>query len=1305
MFRRRTSSLFLITLLSFVNAELVSLPTIRNDAVGQLGFAGDYAGISQYKDTRQFESINTNSSSPVVVGSIVMQKDGTFELVASADGDITATCVDANNNVYLGGSFNQLNNTPFNYITRFDPVSSTLFSLGQGLDGPVEALLCDNDVVYVGGDFVAPIGVANTTFASYTGHAAIWFQSNNSWGPVPWSGFNGPVYTITRNPATNTILFGGRFDSTGDGVYYNPNSSQAMNMGAPTAVSAGNSALSGKNSDPGSIVCQNNGSENEPWLLQDGVPGYWDAEFGYNIQPSLFRISNAHIDGRGTNTFSIIALGSNEYFTLSYIDPTTQQTVTCTTDCVLSNDTSIAYQDFTVVDPIPAHGIRIQIDTWYGLGGGLSNVQIFQSDIGIHPQSTTTNTACASTPGPITTTTGTWQEQFVYGIYQDFLTSTFPASELATSDASVTYHPYIPVPGVYNVYATTPGCVGSSSCDQRTQVDLILQMSPGITSTVTVSQTSSEDTITLIYTGFIAATTSAFRPTIVLKPSTAANATSDIVTIVADSFQFIRNGTNATLTSILEYSPQNFTQNIKPAWHPLAEQLMVGSTVRSIDASSGVALYIGGQFSSVDGTYRNVVSFDYNIGRMVPLASSTINGTVYHVALVDSALYVGGAFNDSAAGSMNNIVEYDLATASWAPLGMGADGPVTKIFPTDDNTTITISGNFTHIRTQNSSSLRVGNAVWSKSDKQWTDRTSLVVGTVTANISTSTSIQILAGRLLGAQTYRADGASSFNRNNVLAYHFGNDMNIKINSGVFWHNTTNGQNTTVVIIGGRFNTTSVNIKSLGLYQEDVWTNLGNLDGEVKSLVLIGNILYIGGQFTGTIGQTARSVSFAIYDLSSGMSRDVGNVYGPGGIPGTINTVRAQPDGTAIYIGGNFSSVGSLSCPSVCKLNTQTNQWNAVALGISGEVYDLAVNNDQIIAVGDISVGSTRTAVARMDTQGNTWTAMSMGSTGIPTAVLSGLNQEAVVAGRNETSSFLATWDGSQFSSLTTDLGASSYIRQLAFMPIASSPSHSRYPADSDFMLLAAGHLSLQKYGNVSAALYDGSQWFPFALSTKLDGTPGQLSQIFYESGCCIAVDIIHHLPVPAVILISIAVSLGIIFVVVGSGLIVLFAKRRMNEPDIPEDMPPYVPGQNRPSSFAAMLDTAQAKTLGEAALAAIAGAAAGERASNTAGPSKKPVETQSGNVGKNTTFAALLATAAANSQSDAPPSDEAPRLYLARYPFEAKEYGELAFDANDPIVVTDASDNVWWMGYKDDGSGKPVSGLFPSNYVMESHSAS
>lgn len=69
---------------------------------------------------------------------------------------------------------------------------------------------------------------------------------------------------------------------------------------------------------------------------------------------------------------------SNTPFNFTYIDPVTHQRRSCSTNCSLSNDASIEYQDFVIQDATLASGIRVQISSWYGSGGGLASIEIFQ---------------------------------------------------------------------------------------------------------------------------------------------------------------------------------------------------------------------------------------------------------------------------------------------------------------------------------------------------------------------------------------------------------------------------------------------------------------------------------------------------------------------------------------------------------------------------------------------------------------------------------------------------------------------------------------------------------------------------------------------------------------------------------------------------------------------------------------------------------------------------------------------------------------------------------------------------------------
>ncbi|KAG0169751.1 hypothetical protein DFQ29_009564 [Apophysomyces sp. BC1021] len=1115
---------------------------------------------------------------------------------------------------------------------------------------------------------------------------------NGNWSAVPWKGFNGPVYTISPNVERNTILFGGRFDATGDGQYFNANSSQSVNMDQPTIISSGNSALAGDYSNPNNIVCPNSTpqSPGKPWLLQDNVPGYWQAAFAYPVQPSLFRLSNAHFEGRGAQTFGIIAMGSNDYFQLSYVDPTTQQITLCSENCTLSNDENVAYQDFTVMNPISTSGIRIYVNSWFGAGGGLGNVQIFQSDIALHAHLGTTNPQCSSSPTASTAVTGEWQEKFVYGSYQNFLTATFPASQIRSSNASITYIPYVPAQGQYNVYTNTPGCVGSSSCDERVQIELLMEFSPGNRSSIIVDQKVTEDKITLIYSGFIASTSSTFQPKVVLR--TALNATSPIsgtVSVVADSLQFIRNSTGSALASILEYSPYNMTRNITPAWKPLAQQLIPGSTVKTIEASNASTLYIGGQFASTKNTYRNIVSYDYNIdgGRLVALNDVGVDGNVTALKQLGSRLFIGGAFTRTVSGdstAFNNVACYDTNQQVWSTLEKGTDGPVENIVVSLLNKTVTFSGTMTHaLLDDGSSKVSVGNIVWDVVNHRWTDSPSLIVGSLLSTYQLNEKTSLLAGRLGSAQTYRADGAAISNTQSAWApYLFNAAEDGVINTGLFWHDTSTGQNKTVIIIGGRFQ--MGNISNLAMYKDGSWRGIGQLNGEVRSLAVLNNQLYIGGQFNGTL-LTSKPDSFAIYDLVEDISVDIVGVHGTDRLPGLVNVIQVQDDGRAIYIGGNFSSVGSLNC-------------------LDGIVHAITTSNNQIMAVGNLSLNGRPTYIAQLNNRGF-WTASlarSSAVAGVPTAALAAPSQ-TVIAGSDGTSAYLGSWDGQSYTNLGSKLGPSSEITQLMYVPVVTNDSNSvlrQFPAQSGDILMVVGNLNIESFGNVSAAMFDGSSWYPYIVSSKIDGMPGLISKIFHESACCTVSDVNHHLPIPTVILISIAISLGLIFALVAAGFFVIYLRRWYSRQDGPEPMPPWLPNQ-RASSLIAMLDAAQIGALG----VAMDMKEKGQGSSIvTPGQTDSVMDVTDHRVSylgavSSLAFGPLMAAAASGTNTGSA-SEEAPHLYYAKYPFEAKEYGELGFDSNEAIVVIDTSDSVWWMGYRDDGQGKAISGLFPSNYVTD-----
>ncbi|KAK4521177.1 uncharacterized protein ATC70_013122 [Mucor velutinosus] len=1318
------SSSSILTFLSLLLLPLREIHCLDIDGIGQLGFAGNYAGISNAKSTLQFEALLLPTPD---THHLIQQKDGLFENMAAFNGKITSYCA-LENDIYFGGYFETVNETPFNHIVRYNTQSNQFQALGQGINGSVYSLYCDDvdQIVYVGGNFTA--------------HAIQWDIKTSQWTPVPWKGFNGPVYIITKNKQYNSLLFGGRFDATGDEQFFNSNTSQLIPLSSPTSISSGNGARFGTFNDPSSIVCPSKPSPESttgnPWYLQDGVPGYWDANFINPVQPTVFRLANTHTD-RGTVSFNILALGLNEYYNLSYVDPITQQTVQCSTDCILSNDT---YQDFTVLDSMTSSGVRININSWYGQGGGLGFVQIFQSDISVNPHlNTDSHSQCnPSASSTQTTVIGNWQDVYVYGYYQTVLQANLPYSELATSNIALIYEPNIPTQGQYDIYATTPGCVGSSNCFQRTQVEYTLQLSPGVVSTVLSDQNTFSDRRTLLYSGFISPVSSTFRPSITLKPAT--NATKpdgENVSIMADTIEFVRNVTAPPLVSILEYTPSlnNATDNTTIAWKPLNQQLPLGSTVYSIDASDGNVLYIGGQFTSSTNTttngYQNIVSYNNALGQLLPLQNTTtsgLNGKVSKLLLHATTLFVGGEFNTTTSA---NIAQFDIVQQTWSSMGNGVDGPVENLILSPTNDTLTVSGAFTY-RFAPDPKVSIGNAAWDINTKSWIERESLLVGSIATDV-THQQQRYFAGALLGAQTYRADLVTSNHLGSASSVVLNQSSSI-ITAGVTWMNNQTRPFTPVAIVAAynQQNTTT----AVSMYNNKAWTLIDVFQGQVNSLAAFENRLLVGGQFQSTQNRSASLAMYSLGDQNKMLA--LGGPLDATGNPGIVNTIKIHPDGKRIVIGGQFTRVGSFDCDAVCVMDPNIRQWNNLALGLSGIIYDIVTypgqDGQKLTAIGDLQIQNIPTNFATLSNTDTFWTTTTTADPlpGVPTTAVNGLESEILVAGQSTSSSgyFVGAVNDGQFTSLAANLGPGTNISQLLLVPVTNTTSEQRFPSGTQNMLLAVGHLNINQFGNTSAALYDGSVWHPFLLTTQINGRPGVIHQIIHATDFNGIKKARKYLSVAAVILISIAISTGILFAMSSLGLLFLYRQHKNTQG--PNAMPPWSPSNRLVDTFGlfntgtlgASAISATGPTATATGLGAGAGAAAAAFATSrsvAAGPSNATSRSafthdDAGDLGISPTttivnnplpisapaagvlsFDAMLAAAAKSSHADAI-SETNPKVFHAKYPFKAQEYGELNLEAGDTIVVTDTTDNIWWLGYKDGGANKPLSGVFPSNYV-------
>lgn len=347
-----------------VTFNSISQPSLNLNGLGEVGIAGDFDAISIYEYEGQTESSSFVNGSESLLAQL---PNGIFTSLASADAGIQAMCVHELKNgtvrgIFIGGNFTSLGNVPVNGVALYNPDDKKVTAL-NGLIGKVQALLCDKETntVYVGGDFMG----------SNSSNAIAWVDGKG-WSDLPFDGFDQPVNTIAKSP-NNTIVFGGDFNFLVNASSPLVRHAQTVNLVSTDITAEQTTDRAGFN-DPTSIVCST--AEEKQWLLRDGQVGSWTAKFKFGFKPTKLRLRNANFEGRGTKLFRFTALPINGIMNLTYSDPVTNSTKNCDAWCPLSDTAD--YQDFLFVNEVGMSSIRIDILGYYGAGGGLAGIELFQ---------------------------------------------------------------------------------------------------------------------------------------------------------------------------------------------------------------------------------------------------------------------------------------------------------------------------------------------------------------------------------------------------------------------------------------------------------------------------------------------------------------------------------------------------------------------------------------------------------------------------------------------------------------------------------------------------------------------------------------------------------------------------------------------------------------------------------------------------------------------------------------------------------------------------------------------------------------
>ncbi|BEI83040.1 hypothetical protein CcaverHIS002_0309080 [Cutaneotrichosporon cavernicola] len=776
---------------------------------------------------------------------------------------------------------------------------------------------------------------------------------------------------------------------------------------------------------------------------------------------------------------------------------------------------------------------------------------------------------------------------------------------------------------------------------------------------------------------------------------------------------------------------------------------------------------VGGSFKTRD--WSNIASVDKDSGIITPLAGQGLNGAVAAAVTVGQYVYVGGQFTSTVNGGdqLNRLARYDVGGKKWEAVEEGVDGPVTDIVPFKDG--LLIVGNFSNVLASNGSTPTGGYALYNTSTSKWFN-SGIVYGTATAAAGTDTNAYF-GGRIRGASRNAVNGVASLSSKDGIG-HISNLEGVAFSNqgsapaptnptrrsltarwlsrihqglverqaaaqaapyseepvvapaslaGTYWTNSSNA-NTMVTIMGGNFSQgTGDNLISGVAFQSNgALTGPPNpVSGVVRALEVHKDMLYIGGS---GVSVTGKGSSFLALNLKTNSWKEPMPPTLSAGSNTTVNVnaIKAQIGADIIIVGGNFAQAGDLPCPVICQWNAAKTQWTRVGNNApsAGEVKSLAFNNNStLVAGGSFVIGGKNVYAARYtfnDSGANgAWEPLDGLPGPVQSIVMNDHNASNIFAAGFDASTakpYLQHWNGGawteQNSSLLMD-GTS--IENLAFVPLSKEHT-ARGSIENNRMLMATGNVFLAGQGNVSSALYDGSQWYPYLVGSSPTGDMGTGSSLFWsESNFSFSLSSHPYLARGLVVLVAMAIATGLILLIVLLILLVAFCFRRQDRKRRPaQDMYEKDEARSEVSSTHNLIhshvQTALEQSFAPAqyapghhpgaamAAAGAAGVGAGAYAQHRAAESSdshyldaveysQPVEAEE--------------YGAAGSWEG---SDEG-RETVMRYDFCGPELqsGELSMKAGQRVIVLDDEQSDEWWYARDPATGRQ--GVVPATYVL------
>ncbi len=385
----------------------------------------------------------------------------------------------------------------------------------------------------------------------------------------------------------------------------------------------------------------------------------------------------------------------------------------------------------------------------------------------------------------------------------------------------------------------------------------------------------------------------------------------------------------------------------------------INGVVKAVIPDGSGGWYIGGTFTKIGGAaLTNVAHLNPDLSPDINWNANLVGSTVNALALDSGILYIGGTFSKINGLAVQGLAGVSVTNpvVSWNPL---LSGSVNALQVT--NGLVYAGGNIFNVGNSNIQNLA---AISTSTALANSFNPSTVDGQVNALFVIGNNVYV------GGQ-FTTIGTKSKNR---LA-----ELDINTGIATSWNPNPNGIvralfiTSTNAYVGGDFTTISIanrrgfasigltgtgTAQPLNLALQSVGT--ANL---VRSILLQGNSLYVGGQFTNALAE--RHFLVVGVDITSGQT-----------IPVPLGTDFNGPQGTAfganalasvngkVLVGGDFQSLGGVPRQRAAALSLATGAALPWAPGFDAPVLSMAYGTNRIYLGGSFTNYNTTNDIPSM-----------------------------------------------------------------------------------------------------------------------------------------------------------------------------------------------------------------------------------------------------------------------------------------------------------------------------------------------------